>query len=37
MMMLERNSDDIVRFINNWLQTNVIQPDAAAATQQSAR
>jgi len=37
MMMLERNSDDIVKFITDWLQKNVLQPDAAAATQQSAR
>jgi pimeloyl-ACP methyl ester carboxylesterase len=34
MMMLEKNSDDVLKFITDWLQKNVLQADAV---QQSAR
>jgi len=33
MMMLEKNSDEIIKFIDGWVQKNVPQP----TTQQSAR
>ena len=34
MMMLEKNSDEIIKFIDGWVQKNVPKP-APATTQQT--
>ena len=30
MMMLEKNSDDIIKFVDSWMKKNLTQPAAAA-------
>jgi hypothetical protein len=37
MMMLEKNSDDIIRFVDNWMKKNLTPPPAVApaATQRT--